>query len=125
MWVGVLVMMIPSIVFAIALPRLKVGFMTTAWRLPYHTFMCSRPLLRLIGSSLVGNLAGTIALAFLVADIHLPILVLVAPTAIAFVYSACQRFQKHPNSEFAMPLPLPYPFGRRMRLAKNRLPVGG
>lgn len=123
-WVGIGVLVIPSTAFAFVLPHLKVGFMASVWQLPKNTFLLSRPLLRLIGSSLVGNLLGMIILAFLIGDLHLQGVVLLLPATIVYIYSAGRRLQKHPNSEFAMPM-LPYPFGGSMRQTKIRWPIDG
>ena len=117
-------MLIPSIIFAMILPKLKVGFMATAWQLPKNTFVCSRPLLRLIGSWLVGNSIGTAILAGFVGGLHLPVIAISLPTTIAYLYSAHQRIQRHPMSEFAMPIPMPYPFSRPMRWTSLRSPFG-
>ena len=97
LWIGGAVIRIPSIVFAVLLPRLKVGFMATAWRLPKNTLVCSRPLLRLVGSGMVGKLIGNSLLSLLVVVPHLPAAAIILPTTIAFFFSAHQRLQKHLN----------------------------
>ena len=125
LWIGIGLMFIPLIIFAMVLPKLKVGFMATSWQLPKNTFACSRPLLRLIGSCLVGNSIGTAILAGVVGGLYLPATAIMLPTTVAYIYSAHQRLQRHPMSEFAMPLQLPYPFGRPMRRSKLRWPIGG
>ena len=117
-------MFIPMVISAFVLPKLKVGSMTEVWELPKHTFYFSRPVLRLIGSILVGTSLAAATLACLIGGIHLPETMVFLPTTIAFVYSANNRLRRHPMSEFAMSIPLPYPLGCPMRRTKLVWPIG-
>ena len=124
-WIGLGIMLMPSIIFAIVLPKLKVGFMATAWQLPKNTFVFSRPLLRFAGSWMLGSSIATAILACVIGGPNLPILLVLLPTTISFLYSAGQRMRRHPMSEFAMPIPLPYPFVGSMRRTRHRWPIRG
>lgn len=116
--IGIALMIVPSILYAVAFPHIKVGFMARVWHLPKQTYLVSRNLLRLVGSSLLGQLIGTAVLAVFIQGLFLEMLALLVPTSIAFVYSAGRRLRKHPNSEFALSFPLRRPLSRSRRRRK-------
>ena len=52
------IMLIPSLVFAYALPKLRVGSMSRWWHVPRNTYVLSRPLLCFLGTSMTGTALG-------------------------------------------------------------------
>lgn len=101
-WAGLALLVVPSIFFVAIVAHLKVGPMASVWRMPKHTFLFSRTLLRLIGSCLIGNLFATTLLSFSMGGFFIPILLFVLPVSTVFVYSTSKRFQRHPKTEFTM-----------------------
>ncbi len=111
----VAIMALPSAVFAFSLPHLTVGPMTSMWRVPRSTYLLSRPMLRLIGTAMIGSLIGIAILAPFSDATCWIILAGFAPSVVLHIVSATRRFRRHSISEFVTPSPFPYPLRRRMR----------
>ena len=119
-WIAALLFAVPATIFAWFLPRMDAGPMQEVWRLPKNAFLLNRTLVRICGSTLIGMAISYSILAFSKGGMFVPLAVLNLFSAVAFNLSASKRMRRHPKSEFAMPLPLPYPF-TSMRKNKFRL----
>jgi len=93
-----------GIPFSYWLPIAWVGLFRDMWRMPSGTYLLSRPLICLMGTSLLGGSLGGVALGLAV-DLQyalMPGMQLIF--TIVFLVSASRRYRKPPSAEFAMPL---------------------
>lgn len=96
------IMLIPSLIFAYVLPKLRVGSMSRYWHLPRHTYILSRPLLCLLGTSMTGTAIGTAAVGSVAGWATFAQGFLLSLNALVFLYSANERCQRPAASEFTM-----------------------
>lgn len=96
------IMLIPSVIFAYALPKIRVGSMSRYWHVPQHTYVLSRPLLCLLGTSMTGTAIGTASVGLLAGWATFAQGFIMALNALAFLYSANERCQRPAASEFTM-----------------------
>ena len=96
------IMLIPSLIFAYALPKIRVGSMSRYWHVPRHTFVLSRPLLCLLGTSMTGTAIGTAAVGLIAGWGTFAHGFITSLNALVFLYSANQRCQRPAASEFTM-----------------------
>ena len=96
------IMLIPSVVFAYALPKIRVGSMSRFWQAPRHTYVLSRTLLCVLGTSMTGTAIGTVSVGLFAEWATFSQGVILALNALAFLYSANERCQRPATSEFTM-----------------------
>ena len=96
------IMLVPTFLFAYAMPRLKVGPMWNVWRVPKRTYILSRPLLCVISTVLFGCALGMITCGLLV---DWRVVAQGGQTLLAatcFLHSSNVRCQRPASTEFAM-----------------------
>jgi hypothetical protein len=94
---------LPAAGFAFALPRLRVQFFRSMWRVPSQTYLLPRWFVRLLLGLMLGQAAG-LAVDGGMHNSHTSWLAAtMALTSLALVAGAWKRFRNHPRTEFVMP----------------------
>jgi hypothetical protein len=105
---------------AFMMPRLRVGFMGRAWRLPSTTYLMPRWVVWMFIGTFLGQLIALVVLALLEDYRLFWLATSISLGGGAFCVGAWQRMKKHRGTEFAMPFLWPW---MRLRLIGFRTNV--